>query len=718
MGFGRMFNHNFNEDNLMNKMENSFTKPVLENMSDLERDKTLTKIAELEEEAILNYDELLQCAIAAEDCEMIALINEITNDERKHVGNLVQATKTFLPDKADFVKQGMEEFDNKIMKDEGEEVADAIEDEEDDFKSLRNEAFAVIQKDGKNWKTLDTVKGLDKAREVYNRNVKNTKNEMRLVTLKDLRELKKVSESMKNEAPLDGKSMFVALISELSPMYDCKIVSEKVMDCFDADGNYIEITFIDDTNPIELKMSVVFKDGSKTEEVKYAFDNIQATSEYISAVLISEVNAREEKVFDKEEEAIEKEENEEIAQTDKEITTDIVEEDVEEQKTESKQNEMCMMKLPQVNSKRDALLGAQHIDKYYDSEELLADLTPLIDELEDRNVHLSSEQITYIDKQLKLGKQIVDIIYDMFEDCKNEDGGTVADLGTAPILPAGSSLFPDIEEDLEDLNETVDTQQDKIEEFESLINTGIDSIAVGDKFAEDWINDAVFVFNEITDEKTKKDLYKKYSTYLDGKVKVTEAKSILKEVVDDLIKATNDKNIDDNLNKEFEESPKNNEKVTDGTPIVFQPTESVIPTVDQAIMDKAIIAASTAVTDPNPQVLMKLKESFKNIDMKTIEDLTKNQDLGGMVKYLYESSINKNEDTFTDPQMNVVDNDISTDVSGNDEETPKLADDINPAPTEVQGFPQDSSEIENLSGENVNNDEIAEDTGTEDIPVE
>ena len=53
-----MFNHNFNEnDNLMEKMENGFTKNILnENMSQLERDKTLTELSKLEEIVEFNSD--------------------------------------------------------------------------------------------------------------------------------------------------------------------------------------------------------------------------------------------------------------------------------------------------------------------------------------------------------------------------------------------------------------------------------------------------------------------------------------------------------------------------------------------------------------------------------------------------------------------------------------------------------------------------------------
>ena len=52
-----MLNHSFNETNLMNKTQDSFTSPVMnENMTDLERSKAMTKISKLEEEAILSYE--------------------------------------------------------------------------------------------------------------------------------------------------------------------------------------------------------------------------------------------------------------------------------------------------------------------------------------------------------------------------------------------------------------------------------------------------------------------------------------------------------------------------------------------------------------------------------------------------------------------------------------------------------------------------------------
>ena len=559
----------------------------------------------------------------------------------------------------------------------------------EDFSDMQNESFAIIEKDGKRWKTLAETKGLNNARDRYNYYNKKTRNEMRLVTLNELRTLKKLSEAKQlNEAPMNAKSMYAGLVSNLNTMFSCSVTDEGFLKCEDDDGNFIEVAFIEDTDPIELAMRVNFKDGT----------------DFITAVFLGEVNAYEDALFDeKEKENL----SEEVDNALEEIDQENIEKAIEET------NEMCMMKLPVTPKAKDVLNALYYTTKYYTDEDLMNNLDPFIDELNKRGVKFEEEQINSVRDDLNHGIDFETSVCDAFKITKNESG-TVADLGTAPILPVGSSLFPNADE-LEELNESVD---DRVKEFESLMETGIEAVQNGDNTAEDWFNDAKFVLGEITDKDTKDRLQKQYSKYLG---KVSESKETLKGVVDDLIKATNKLDTPAvKLEKEFTTEPKKDIKVTDGTPIAkFKPMETMIPIIDQDIMNNAIIAASSAVTNPKPEIFVKLQETFKNIDKKTVETLINESDIGGLAKYLYESAINKNEDTFSDPQLNIVDNNINktTDVSGNDPETPKLADDINPAPTEVEGFPKDKSEIENTSNTNTTDDQLAKDTGTEDIPT-
>ena len=701
-----MLNHSFNETNLMNKTQDSFTSPVMnENMTDLERSKAMTKISKLEEEAILSYEELLQCAIASEDEEMIALITEITNDERKHVGNILAARQQFAPEVYDQIEQGEAEFaeiqndaynqmDDEefydVMNDD-EEFYDIMEDE-DSMVEIPEEAYVIIEKNGSKWKTLATAKNLNEAKNKYNKNVVKTKNEMRLLTLKDLKQLKSESKnesiSKKNEAPLDAHSLFTALNSELATIYQCEITKDGFLRCTDDEGNYIEIAFIENTDPIELGMKVSLMDGTDSETVYYAYDTIQATVDFITAVFISEINASQEEKFE----------------TEVEEETEKVEKDLEDAKESKSIKVVECLKEP--DDIRNLELAIQFTKKYYDEDELAEDLDPFAEELQKRGIDLNKEIYNIIINNLRAGLDLKSAVEDAFKSCKDECG-TVSDLGVAPIMPVGSSIFP--KEDKEDkINESIEQEQ----EVENLMDAALEDIKNGNPTAEDWIEDAKYIFNSLDDQEAKNRLANKYPDYLNEN---------LNQVTKDLVKATNSKVTPaEELNKELFMKDKAATTAHDNGMayrIGFKHDEPVVPIIDQAAMDNAMTTASFVFTMPASEAYSKAQESFKNIDKKEIEDLLKSANFGGLVKYLYES-IKQNEDTFTDPQLNQVNPDISnTNASGNDTETPKLADDIDPAPTEVEGFSKDDSEIKNTSNTPQSDNEITKDAGTQDVPT-
>lgn len=677
-----MLNHSFNETNLMDKTQDSFTSPVMnENMTDLERSQAMTKISKLEEEAILSYEELLQCAIASEDAEMIALITEITDDERKHVGNIMAARKQYAPKVYDKIEQGELEFET-------------IEDEvspstKNSTNSLIEDTYVVVEKNGNNWKTLSTAKTLNEARDSYNRNVVKTKNEMRLLTIKDLKQLKSTNESLsnKNEAPLDAHSLFTALTSELATLFQCEITEDGFLRCTDDEGNYIEVAFIDNTDPIELGMKVSLMNGTESETVYYAYDTIQATVDFINAVFISEVNATQEEDFDKEEI---KEETEKI------------EKDIEKVEESKSIRIIECIKNPQ--DKRKVDLAIQFTKKYYDEDELAEDLDPLAEELQRRGIDLKEETYQLILSNLKSGLTLEDAVEDAFTSCKDECG-TVSDLGLAPIMPAGSSIFPKKDKEAK-VNES--TEQEK--EVENLMDAALEDIKNGSSTAKDWIEDAKYVFNSIEDEEVKNRLKHKYADYLNEN---------LNQVVKDLVAATNSKTTPaDKLTKEFFMEDKIATTAKDNGmayKIGIKYDEPVIPLINQAAMNDAMTTASFIFTMPTSEAYSKAQESFKNINKKEIEDLLKSDNFGGLVKYLYES-VKHNEDTFTNPQLVNASPNINTTASGNDAATPQLADDINPAPTEVEDFPKDDSEVKNTTGATSTN-KITKDAGTEDIPT-
>lgn len=700
-----MLNHSFNETNLMDKTQDSFTSPVMnENMTDLERSQAMTKISKLEEEAILNYEELLQCAIASEDEEMIALITEITNDERKHVGNILAARQQYAPKVYDQIEQGEAEF-SEIENDaynqiEDEEFYDVMNDDkefynimedEDSMVEIPEEAYVIIEKNGNNWKTLATAKTLNEARDSYNRNVVKTKNEMRLLTIKDLKQLKSTNESLsnKNEAPLDANSLFTALTSELATLFQCEITEDGFLRCTDDEGNYIEVAFIDNTDPIELGMKVSLMNGTESETVYYAYDTIQATVDFINAVFISEVNAAQEEDFDKEE--IEEE-------------TEKIEKDIEKVEESKSIRIIECIKNPQ--DKRNVDLAIQFTKKYYDEDELIEDLDPLAEELQRRGIDLKEETYQLILSNLKSGLTLEDAVEDAFASCKDECG-TVSDLGLAPIMPAGSSIFPKKDKEAK-VNES--TEQEKEVEVENLMDAALEDIKNGNSTAEDWIEDAKYVFNSIEDEEVKNRLKHKYADYLNEN---------LNQVVKDLVTATNSKTTPaDKLTKEFFMKDKIATTAKDNGmayKIGIKYDEPVIPLIDQAAMNDAMTTASFIFTMPTSEAYSKAQESFKNINKKEIEDLLKSDNFGGLVKYLYEST-KHNEDTFTNPQLVNASPNINTTASGNDAATPQLADDINPAPTEVEDFPKDDSEVKNTTGTTSTN-KITKDAGTEDIPT-
>ena len=93
-----------------------------ENLPDIERENVLTEIDKLEDDAIINYNALLEKAKAADDAELVALITEITDDERKHVGNLAQAKADLLPKVAEKELEGEAEYTDEIKQSDVEEL--------------------------------------------------------------------------------------------------------------------------------------------------------------------------------------------------------------------------------------------------------------------------------------------------------------------------------------------------------------------------------------------------------------------------------------------------------------------------------------------------------------------------------------------------------------------------------------------------------------------
>lgn len=57
----------------------------------------------------------------------------------------------------------------------------------------------------------------------------------------------------------------------------------------------------------------------------------------------------------------------------------------------------------------------------------------------------------------------------------------------------------------------METIQDKIDEFDNLMQAGLDEVAVGDtELAEEYFSDAAYVLNQIKDEALKEELANKY----------------------------------------------------------------------------------------------------------------------------------------------------------------------------------------------------------------
>lgn len=1107
-----MYNFNFNESDMLSKSQN---------------ENILDELEAEDNKEDLDFGDFVQQAIASGDFETLILINEIEVEDEKD-----------------------EEDNQEIVEDD--------------------ESFSIVEKDGQKWKVLSTAKGKYNAARKYNECITTTKNEVRLVSLKDL---EKMNESRKNEAPANSESLFTALMSELNTIYKCDITDEGFLRCTDDGGNFIEIATIKNTDPVEMGMKVTFTDGTQSETVYYVYDNIQAVNDFIQAVFISEVNAYND-MNEVEAEEVQTEEKEDVEledenQAQEEIDKNVeeVEEESEEEKTESLNRNKNEEKT--INNIIQDVIAT--ISKYYTRSELKYSVDPIIDEFNNRGVKLTDDQISkivlllertnkktidilkevlapdsigsskkesskrnlnedvipavydsliirykdmhneedfneivnilknlrktatfitnndikeelegwryseedidkiinaikinesdevpeklkkiedevraeiekiygddkdlmeyfFVESEVRKGYyddgsdmnvievraeldydsmtelaekldpivqkydkysyfeqvdggimhavinfdrkyeshknetvdeykeyhftftkdhegnvfinaddyageykewqneeedeemenvidiakdetikfdiekmegrdilyiDIIDFDYDeedaagsftlgvTFEDDINEslnendnkfdymmldrlrtdcdyflgngdgcekhlwagnvedqiaemrkiydklpekpewlsieeidkyekdmlakrdskdeslneelkkpyrvitDGaggkslefqydtlekakkdaekfrktgtaritysfedengqiqtkeideslnedGTVADMGVAPILPAGYDdidnaddvvdelfnieegfLFPDSDEE---------TDEDKEEEVNSLMGAAIEDIKQGEPTASEWIEDAQYVFNSIKDDTVKNRLRDKYSQYLESKKNESsqnnEASAELNKVIKDL--AANDKtDVDKEINKLYKTEPDVKSKVADGSPILGATSpDNIVPTIDKAIMNKAIFAA-TSYANNGPQMFAKLQESFKNIDRKTLDDLMNSKDVAGIAKYLYESEIkdNKNEDTFTDPQMNVVNSNSSTVATGNSPETPKLADDIDPAPTEVQDLPKDKSEIENTNADN-NNDQLAKDSDTEDIPT-
>lgn len=689
-----MLNHSFDEMNLYNKTQDSFAYPIMknENMTDLEREQAMTKISMLEEEAILSYEELLQCAIASEDTEMISLIQEITDDERKHVGNILKARQVYVPDVYDQIEQGTEEL--TVLKEEAD-----IED------NLNVEEFFIVEKDGNKWKTLASAKNLNEARTKYNKNLIPTK-ERRLITLKDLKDLKRKSESFKaNEAPADAKSLFTALMSELNVLYNCKITDQNFLRCTNDEGNFIEVAYIEDTDPVQLGMKVTFTDGTESETNYYIYDSINATSDFITAVFIGELNAKTEEDFNSaEEENLEKD----IDDVEKELNADDIKEDVdtEEKELEEDSAKESLNTSESLEDDKEIKLAIAEIKKYYDEDELAINLDPLKEEFENRGLTLSEDKYQEIITDLGSGITLEQAVDNAFYGNKDECG-TVADLGTAPIMPVGSSIFPKKKDEDEDkiLAESLEDQE---KEFENLMSAAVEDDTARKETAKEWVENAISVLNNIEDEKVKDNLHKKYDAIINKYT--TESNANINKVVKDLAESTNAKTTPaDELAKLYD--------INNDTAAIYRinhkSEEPLVPMIFQNIMNDAVLFATNAFIDPKS--LETVYESFKHIDRKSVEDFIKSDNLGGLVKYLYESAI-KNEDTFINPQMNNVNPSINTTASGNDPETPKLADDIDPAPTEVQGFPKDKSEIENTQakGSDINNP-ITKNTNTEDI---
>lgn len=57
----------------------------------------------------------------------------------------------------------------------------------------------------------------------------------------------------------------------------------------------------------------------------------------------------------------------------------------------------------------------------------------------------------------------------------------------------------------------METIQDKIDEFDNLMQAGLDEVAVGDtELAEEYFSDAAYVLNQVEDESLKEELATKY----------------------------------------------------------------------------------------------------------------------------------------------------------------------------------------------------------------
>ena len=299
-----MYNFNFNESDMLSKSQN-------ENILD---DSEI-----IEDKEDFDYEDFVQQAIASGDLDTLILINELEIEEDKD--------------------------------DDSSDDQEVIEDDE---------SFSIVEKDGQRWKVLSTAKGKYNAARKYNECITKAKNEVRLVSLKDL---EKMNESRKNEAPANPESLFTALMSELNTMYKCEITDEGFLRCTDDSGNFIEVATIKNTDPVEMGMRVNFTDGTQSETVYYVYDNIQAVNDFIQAVFISEVNAFND-MNEVEAEEVQKEEKEDVELEDENQAQEEIDKNVEEVEEESEEEKTESLKR-KLKNESDANLGEVEVEYNY-----------------------------------------------------------------------------------------------------------------------------------------------------------------------------------------------------------------------------------------------------------------------------------------------------------------------------------------------------------------
>lgn len=153
-----MFNHTFDASDIA---KDSTNKYIAEALSNTEKENILNTVSKLEDDAIINYNTLLEQAIAANDEEMVAILTEITDDERRHKGTIDAATANLLPEVDNFKIEGEEELEdilNTEIIEESKQVNEAANVSDEEIKSAIHEFVDALEYEiDCDWNTVEEL---------------------------------------------------------------------------------------------------------------------------------------------------------------------------------------------------------------------------------------------------------------------------------------------------------------------------------------------------------------------------------------------------------------------------------------------------------------------------------------------------------------------------------------------------------------------------------